>query len=129
MTASSATARNRRNRNAGKAWERTIRDGGRDLGIDVEHIRDTGTHDQGDLVYRIGGRFYVIEAKNTGRFEAGHVDESIVQAHNFAVARRLDEALVHPVVFRKRHGKASLLDGFAITTVAEYLRTKGVVVS
>ena len=125
----SAAAQNRRNRSAGKAWERRIRDDGRALCIDVEHTRDTGTNDEGDLVYRIGGRFYVIEAKNTGKFEPKHVDESIVEAANFAVARRLDPALVHPVVFRKRHGKASLLDGFAITTVAEYLRTKGVVIS
>lgn len=122
----STAAQNRRNRSAGKAWERRIRDDGRDLSIDVEHIRDTGTSDQGDLVYRIGGGFYVIEAKNTGKFEARHVDESIVEADNFAKARKLDPTLVHPVVFRKRHGKAPMLDGFAIVTVREYLRLVGV---
>ena len=51
-----AAARNRRNRGAGKRWEKEILDGGRGAGIDTERTRDTGTKDEGDLVLRIGGR-------------------------------------------------------------------------
>lgn len=119
----SAAAQNKRNRTAGKAWERTIRDEGRDLSIDVEHIRDTGTLDQGDLVYRIGGHFHVVEAKNTAKLElTPFLRESENEAVNFAVARKLDPALVHPVVFYKRRGFAHLEDGVAVMTVRNYLR-------
>lgn len=114
-------ARNKRNRGAGKRWEKEIEVGGRAAGIDTERTRDSGTKDQGDLVMRAAGKFIVIEAKNAALQPGPFVEEALLEAQHFGEFRGLDPASVHPVVFVKRRGKG-FLDSFALTTVREYLR-------
>lgn len=114
-------ARNKRNRGAGKRWEKEILDGGRAQGLDTERTRDTGTKDEGDLVIRHAGKFVVIEAKNAAFQPGPFVEEALLEAGHFAEHRGLDPASVHPVAFVKRRGK-NFLDSFALTTVREYLR-------
>lgn len=118
-----AARRNRRNRAAGKDWERTIEVEARLLGFDADRTRDTGTKDQGDLAIRAGSQFVIVEAKNTAKLEAGpFVEEALLEAKHFAELRGLPAERVHPVVFVKRRGKGGMAEAFALTTIEEYLR-------
>lgn len=113
---------NRRNRGAGKAWERAIEVEGRQMGFDVDRTRDTGTKDQGDLVIREGGQYVVVEAKNAALQPGPFVEEALLEAKHFAEFRGLPAERVHPVVFIKRRGVGSIGKAFALTTIDEYLR-------
>lgn len=113
---------NARNRRAGKAWERDLEQQGRKLGHDIDRTRDTGLKDQGDLVIRSGGRYFVVEAKNAKLQPGPFVDEALLEAKHFAEFRGLDEERVHPVVFVKKAGKSDIRDGLALLPIGEYLR-------
>lgn len=119
---SDIAARNKRNRGAGKRWEKDIEDGGRALGIDTERTRDSGEKDQGDLAMRINGQHIVVEAKNAALQPGPFVEEALIEAKHYAEKRKLPASKVHPVVFIKRRGKGGLVDHYALTTVGEYLR-------
>lgn len=117
-----AAARNKRNRQAGKRWEAEIRDGGRStFGLDIERTRDTGTNDEGDLVIREGGHYFVIEAKNAKLEPTPFLSEASLEASNFAKHRGLPAEVVHPAVFVKRRQKG-LAGGLVLLTVEEYVR-------
>lgn len=118
---SDISKQNKRNRTAGKSWERDIMQGARTWGVDYERTRDTGTKDEGDGVIRQGGHYIVVEAKNAKLEPTGFIRESEVEAEHFAEHRNLPRDLVHPVVFVKRRGKG-FLDGMALMTIGEYLR-------
>lgn len=119
---SDVAARNKRNRSAGKRWEAEVRDGGRQAyGLDIERTRDTGTNDEGDLVIREGGHYFVIEAKNAKLEPTGFLAEAEVEAKNYAKRRGLPSEIVHPAVFVKRRQKG-LKDGLVLLTVNEYVR-------
>ncbi len=115
-------ARNRRNRTAGKSWERAIEVGGREHGVDTERTRDSGIKDQGDAAMRIRGHYLVIEAKNATLNVTGFLREAEVEAKHFAEKRHISPDLVHPVVFWKRRGFGKFEDGVAMMTIGEYLR-------
>ncbi|MGL5825579.1 MAG: hypothetical protein ACRCYU_12325 [Nocardioides sp.] len=119
---SDTAKRNARNRSAGKAWERAIEQGARELGFDADRTRDTGTFDQGDLAIRVGGQFVIVEAKNAAFQPGPFVEEALVEAKHFAELRNLPADRVHPVVFVKRRGVGGIERAFALTTIGEYLR-------
>lgn len=123
---SDVAKRNNRNRTAGAAWERRIEQDGRAAFIDTERTRNSGVQDQGDLVMRINGRYHVIEAKNVARVNmTDFVRQANEEAIVFAARRGIDVDRVHPVAFIKKQGAASALEGFALMSVAEYLRLAG----
>ncbi len=115
-----AASRNKRNRGAGKRFEKEILDGLRAAGEDVEKLRDTGTRDEGDLVVREGdGYFTVIEAKNA-KFEPGvFMAEAELEARHFAEHRGLAADKVTPVAIVKRRGHG-IRKAYVLTTVEHY---------
>ena len=113
--------RNATNRQRGKSWERDIETYARDLGLDADRTRDTGTLDQGDIAIRTGGSVVVVEAKNTAKFTPGPFgEEALREARQFAERRGWDEGRILPVVFVKRRQKGTS-QGFALTTIEAYL--------
>lgn len=105
----------------GGAWERQIRDELRAMHWDVERLRLTGRNDEGDLRI-LHGMHVVIEAKNQKAMNlSAWLTEAEVEAVNYARSRLLLEP-AHPVVFHKRRGRGSVLDGYATTSIREYLR-------
>lgn len=122
MTSNESVKRqNRRNRQAGKTWERDILNYCREYGFDTERTRDTGTKDEGDLVLRHGGRYYVVEAKNARMEPTGFLNEAEVEREHFRQHRNLYDTDVSGVVFVKRRGKGSAGDGIALMTIDQYL--------
>ena len=121
---SDIAARNKRNRGAGKRWEKEILDGARAQGFDTERTRDTGMKDEGDHVIRHGGHYFVIEAKNAKLEPTPFLREAATEAAHFAENRKLAEDVVHPVVFVKRRG-FGFLDAIAMMTVRDFLTLIG----
>ena len=93
----------------------------RGLGYDAERLRLAGKDDEGDLVIRHGGRYWVIETKNAKLEPTEFINQSTVEALNFTKHRDLDPTLVHPVVFVKRRQRG-FAQGLALITIEEYLR-------
>lgn len=109
MTDADISARNRRARAAGKRFESDLRSHLRDGGWDVESLRLTGKHDEGDLVVRLpDGRRLVIEAKAEARIDlSGYLREAHTEADNYAKARWSSPPRgdVVPAVIVKARGK------------------------
>lgn len=58
---------------------------------DVERLRLNGREDEGDLVLKIGGLPYIIEAKNVRQMNlGGWVNEAEVEANHYADHREID---------------------------------------
>lgn len=120
---SDAAARNRRNRGAGKRWEAKLEaDLRKDAGVDIERTRDSGEKDQGDGVIRLGGKYFVYEAKDAKVNMTDFCRQAEEEARNFAERRYLPASAVHHVVFIKRKGVSSAMEGFALLPIREYVR-------
>lgn len=120
---SEAASRNRRNRAAGKSWERQIETDFRALSLDTERTRDSGEHDQGDLVVRVGGKYHVLEAKNVSKVNmTDFVRQAELERDNFAAKRGLPSTAAFGAALVKRKGKTSALDGFVLMSGREYVR-------
>ena len=104
-------------------WEARLENDLRwEAGLDVEQLRLSGVKDEGDGVIRLGGRYYVYEAKDAKVNMTDFVRQAEVESANFAEKRGLPSGAVHNVAFIKRKGKSSALDGFALMSIAEYVR-------
>lgn len=115
-------SKNARARRAGKDWERQLRDYEREAGLDVESLRATGTFDEGDLVVRAGGYYFVQEAKNEKDYAlAGYVAEAAVEGKNFAKHRSIDQGRVFNHAVVKRRG-APIGKGYVVHTEDEFIR-------
>ncbi len=71
----------------GSAFERGVREYLRDQGLRVDHLRLSGTDDQGDLYVHQGDA--VLELKATKRLNlSGFLKEAQLEAENYAKAQR-----------------------------------------
>ena len=90
-------------------------------GLEAERLRQAGPKDEGDIVVRIGGRPFVIEAKATKAFTPSTwVEEAEIEAVNYALGRALTEP-PHHLVIAKRRGTLDVARWYAIMPVDEWL--------
>lgn len=77
----------------------------RNEGLDVERLRLSGKEDEGDLILKMGGLPYVIEAKNTQRIDlASFVTEAEAEARNYAKHRGINLPHHLAIIKRRNHG-------------------------
>ena len=76
----------------------------RSKGYDTERLRLNGAEDEGDIVVKIGGIPYIIEAKNVRQTNlSGWVNEAEVEAANYAAHREIELPYFFVAHKRKRH--------------------------
>lgn len=121
----SVSARNKAAKRRGARWESEIRDYLRGKGYDTEPLKLTGERDEGDLVIRHGGRYFVIEAKNEQTIRLStYLREVAAEVANFVKHRNLKPEVAHPVAFVKQRGKGAG-EAYAVMSIDEYLRLIG----
>lgn len=107
------------NKRKGAEFELDILKKLRPMGYDIERLRLTGTQDEGDLVLKIGGLAYIIEAKNVAKADlGGWVREAEVEAGHYADHRGIQ--LPHFLVIHKRRNH-SILDSYVTTPLRQWL--------
>ena len=124
MEKTAVQKRNARNRSAGASWETTTLASLRSLGFDSERLRLSGKQDEGDVVFRHEGHYYVLECKNVKTWGyaglLGYVGEVVAEVVNFAKRRLLKSDKVHGAVLLKVHNK-SWRSAVVMMPVTEYL--------
>lgn len=91
------------------------------MGFDVEQLRQTGEHDEGDAVIRFNGQYIVLEAKNEKSINlAGYVDEANTEAANFLVHRNGLRGGAFGVALVKRRGRGTGA-GYAVLSIDTFL--------
>ena len=89
-------------------------------GTDVEQLHLRGVKDEGDLVLKIGGLAYILEAKNDKSMDlSGWVREAETEAGNYATARGIEP--VHFSVVSKRRQKP-VSESYVVTPLWEWVR-------
>lgn len=87
--------------------------------LDAERLRLAGTKDEGDIVLKVGGIPYILEAKNTQKIDlARFVSEATAEADNYAVARGIRQPGFAAVVKRRQH---SIADSYVVMPLDEWL--------
>lgn len=103
----------------GTAWETSLVRYMRDLGLDVDRLRQTGKNDEGDIALRTSGR-YILEAKATARLNlAGWIGEAETEAENYAKHRGIEIPGFVVAYKRRQHSTGQ---SYIITTLDEWLR-------
>lgn len=93
------------NKRRGASWELDLLKFLRARGYDAERLRLAGLRDEGDLVLKVGGLPYVIEAKNEKSINlSSYVQEAELEAHNYAKARLIKTPNFVSIVKRRSHG-------------------------
>lgn len=81
----------------------------RENGYVAERLARAGKDDEGDVYFTHDGHYFVFECKAPGAGNAislsGWITETQVEAANFAKARGVDPARVHPVLLIKARSK------------------------
>lgn len=104
----------------GTTWESDLVRLFRLQGLDAERLRQSGANDEGDIVLKIGGIPYVIEAKATKSLDlATAQNEAEREVRNYARARQLTD-LPHFAAIHKRRGYATA-EGYVVMPVREWL--------
>lgn len=108
------------NKRRGASWELDLLKYFRNEGIDAERLRLTGKADEGDLVLKIGGIPYVVEAKNVAKIDlASYVREAEVEARNYGAHRALDFLPNHAAIVKRRnHGVG---EAYVVMPLTEWL--------
>lgn len=87
----------------GSKWEVDLRDYDVEQGIDTTRLPTSGNIDMGDLVKRMRGKFYVVEAKAVKALSLPQwLAEAETEADNYARVHKVDRSLVVPLVVAKR---------------------------
>ncbi len=116
-----------KSRRVGTAWETTLVKFFRGLGLDAERLRQSGAADEGDIVLKVGGIPYVIEAKACKQLDlAGWTTEAELEAVNFAAARKLTPDDVCYAVVHKRR-QFSVAGAYVTMPLHEWLSQIGAV--
>lgn len=115
-----------KNKRKGTAWETSIVHMLREQGFQAERVTLAGRDDEGDIVVMPnqdhGVPQTIVEAKNEKTIRlSDYVEQAVAERNNYCNKRGLDVENVDAVVFVKRRGK-NVLDGYAVTTIREYLR-------
>lgn len=104
----------------GSLFERSVREYLRDQGLRVDHLKQSGTDDQGDLYVHQGDA--VLELKATKRLNlSGFMKEAEVEAENYAKAQRRGSDLPAFFAVVKATGKP-IGKAYVVTTLDEWVR-------
>lgn len=110
------------NKQKGSQWERDILFYLRNEGYDAERLHLAGKDDEGDIILKLGGLPYIIEAKNEKRIDlAGYVTEAAREAANYGSKRGLGLPGVNYIALVKRR-QAGTGEAYAVTPLHEWLR-------
>lgn len=89
----------------GKKYERDVLAYARDRGTDIERLRDTGVHDEGDFAVRTGQLTFVLEAKAEKRMNlSGYLAEAEREAAVYSANRGGRPTIPAAVVKRPGYG-------------------------
>ncbi len=92
------------NKRKGTGYETDLMKYLRSKGYDTERLRLAGAQDEGDLVVKIGGIPYIIEAKNVRQTNlSGWVNEAELEAFNYAYHRQIAVPYFFVAHKRRRH--------------------------
>lgn len=115
----------RANKRKGADFESGIVSWLRGFGYNAARLARRGSRDEGDVAIDLGDYVIVIEAKNAKTITLSQwVDESEVEAGNYAEARGLDPRRVIPVVVVKRRMKG-VDQSYAVVTLDTLTRIIG----
>jgi Holliday junction resolvase len=110
------------NKARGSLFERDLLNYLRNEGYDAERLRLAGTRDEGDLVLKMGGLPFIIEAKNEKKMDlSGYVREAEVEARNYSLARSLGPPGANFAAVVKRRGKG-IGEAYVVVPLHEWLR-------
>ena len=89
----------------GKKYERDVLAYARNRGTDIERLRDTGVHDEGDFAVRAGQLTFVLEAKAEKRMNlSGYLAEAEREAAVYSANRGGRPTIPAAVVKRPGYG-------------------------
>lgn len=89
----------------GKKYERDVLAYARNRGTDIERLRDTGVHDEGDFAVRTGKLTFVLEAKAEKRMNlSGYLAEAEREAAVYSANRGGRPTIPAAVVKRPGYG-------------------------
>lgn len=110
------------NKRKGSTFELDLLKYLRNEGYDTERLRLTGKDDEGDLVLKIGGLPYIIEAKNEKRIDlAGYVREAETEARNYSRARGTSVPGANYAAIVKRRN-AGIGEAYVVMPLHEWLQ-------
>lgn len=110
------------NKAKGSQWERDLLAYLRNEGYDAERLRLAGKDDEGDLVLKMGGLPFIIEAKNEKSINlAGYVREAEVEARNYSRARKQGVPGANFAAIVKARGKGTG-EAYVVVPLHEWLR-------
>ena len=120
-----SSSQSRRNKQKGASFERDIVEWLRGLGYKASRLARRGSRDEGDCEIDLGDYVILIEAKNVKTMALSEwIQESQVEARNYAEARGMDESRVVPLVVVKRRMKG-VDQSYAVADLATVLRLIG----
>lgn len=110
------------NKTKGNAFERDLLLYLRNEGYDAERLRLAGSEDEGDIVLKVGGLPFIIEAKNKKRMDlAGFVREAEKEARNYSAHRKAGVPGANfAAVVKKRN--AGTGEAYVVVPLHEWLR-------
>jgi Holliday junction resolvase len=115
----------RANKRKGSEYEQSLVATLRGLGYKAARLARRGSRDEGDVEVDLGDYVILIEAKNAKTMALSQwLEESKVEARNYAEARGMDESRVVPLVVVKRRMKG-VDQSYAVADLATVLRLIG----
>lgn len=115
----------RANKRKGSEYEQSLVSWVRGLGYKASRLARRGSRDEGDVAVDLGDYVILIEAKNAKTMALSQwIQESQVEARNYAEARGMDESRVIPLVVVKRRMKG-VDQSYAVTELSTVLRLLG----
>lgn len=107
------------NKRKGTQYESDLVNYFRARGLDAERLRLSGSKDEGDLVLKLGGRPFVLEAKNAKAINlADFVHQAAIEAGHYASARKIPTPNYAAIVKRRQH---SIDKSYVIAPLHEWL--------
>jgi Holliday junction resolvase len=115
----------RANKRKGSEYESALTSWFRSLGYNASRLARRGSRDEGDVAVDLGDYVILIEAKNAKTMALSQwIQESKVEASNYAAARGMDESRVVPLVVVKRRMKG-VDQSYAVADLSTVLRLIG----
>jgi Holliday junction resolvase len=107
------------NKQKGTTFETDLMKYFRSRRMDCERLRLAGTKDEGDLVLKVGGLPYIIEAKNRAKLELGTwCKEAEVEALHYSQARDIEMPSFVVISKRRNH---PICNSFVTMPLSEWL--------
>ena len=115
----------RANKRKGSEYEGALVSWLRGVGYNASRLARRGSRDEGDLAIDLGDYVILIEAKNAKTMALSQwLQESEVEASNYAEARGMDQSRVIPLVVVKRRMKG-VSESYAVVKLETLTRIIG----